>query len=305
VKLINSIRKGLLQPVVLGLVSVVATIPFLKAQPPPGYHMVFADEFEKTQLDPEKWITTMHFVGAQGGRFHNIAYLNYNLDENILFENGLLRLQADKQPTVGFDPPGLYQYSGALISTDGKFQFTYGYVEIRAKYPGGRGVWPVFWLMPQTQQWPPEFDIAEYYAGASVMHHGLCHGDVHNPIWDSTGDKESEAETDFHTYGLEWAPGRAVWYEDGKVKKIVEADYVPDSAMYVILNNGVSSHIGPSGQPNEATVFPNFFEIDYVRVYQTSPAVAIKLAKEEPAAPAPAQALPSLVPSVIADALVP
>jgi len=89
------------------------------------------------------------------------------------------------------------------------------------------------------------------------------------------------------------------------VKKIVEADYVPDSAMYVILNNGVSSHIGPSGQPNEATVFPNFFEIDYVRVYQTSPTVAIKLAKEEPAAPAPAPALPSLVPSVIADALVP
>ena len=252
----------------------------------------------------------MAFAGAQGGRYHNIAYLNYNLDENILFENGMLRLRAEKKSTMGFDPPGLYQYSGALISTDGRFEFKYGYVEMRAKYPGGRGVWPVFWLMPQTPAWPPEFDIAEYYAGSSIMHHGLCHGDVRDPKWDSTVDKESAAEADFHTYALEWTPGRAVWYEDGAVKKIVEADYVPDVAMYVILNNGVSSHIGPSGQPNEATVFPNFFEIDYVRVYQSERTAAIDPKTPAPTAaaptpPAPAPAPTPVVSTVLADVLGP
>jgi beta-glucanase (GH16 family) len=265
--------------------------------------VVFADEFENPQLDREKWITTMGFAGAQGARFHNVAYLNYNLDENILFENGILSLRADKKPTLGFEPPGLYQYTGALISTDGKFQFKYGYIEMRAKYPGGRGVWPVFWLMPQAQGWPPEFDIAEYYAGSSVMHHGLCHGNVYDPKWDSTGNKESAAELGFHTWALEWSPGRAVWYEDGAVKKVIEAEYVPQVPMYVILNNGVSSHIGPSGQPNEATVFPNFFEIDYVRVYQLESKAV--LAAESPAPAKAATVAAAALPDAVAAALLP
>ena len=52
------------------------------------------------------------------------------------------------------------------------------------------------------------------------------------------------------------------------VRKTIAADYVPDKAMYLVLSNGVSSAVGPSGEPDEKTVFPNSFSIDYVRVYQ-------------------------------------
>jgi beta-glucanase (GH16 family) len=271
------------------------------AQVPSGFELVFADEFSGTQLDTTKWITTMHFAGSKGGRYHNVSYLNYNLDENILFDNGVLHLKADRQTITGTDPAGVYQYTGALISSDGKFDFKYGYIEMRAKYPGGRGVWPVFWLLPKERmKWPPEFDIAEYYAGSSVMHMGLCHGSVHDPQWDSFGDTESGAEDGYRTYALEWSPGRAVWYLDGAIKKVVEKSYVPDMPMYIILNNGVSSHIGPSGQPNDKTVFPNSFEIDYVRVYQSKSDVpanspAMELTKgTTPAAPT----IPAVVPPV-------
>ena len=34
---------------------------------------------------------------------------------------------------------------------------------------------------------------------------------------------------------------------------------------------------GPSGSPDAATVFPNFFEIDYVRIYQPAPAPVEKV----------------------------
>ena len=51
-------------------------------------------------------------------------------------------------------------------------------------------------------------------------------------------------------------------------RKTVEADYVPNSPMFILLSNSVSSRFGPSGEPDEKTVFPNDFEVEYVRVYQ-------------------------------------
>jgi beta-glucanase (GH16 family) len=288
VKLINILKSALLGLTLTGSDLASST----HAEVPAGYHVVFSDEFGAPQLDATKWITTMHFAGVYGERFHNRSYLNYNLDENVLFDNGVLQLRTDRKTTEGTSPAGVYQYTGGLVSTERKFAFKYGYVEMRAKYPGGRGIWPVFWLMPNDPKaWPPEFDIAEYYAGSSIMHNGLCHGTVHDPKWDSTGITDSKAELAFHTYALEWSPGRAVWYQDGVIRKTIEAAYVPDAPMYLILNNGVSSHIGPSGQPNDQTVFPNFFEIDYVRVYQLGTPVVVPantLAMIDPATTAPA-----------------
>jgi hypothetical protein len=78
---------------------------------------------------------------------------------------------------------------------------------------------------------------------------------------------------------------------DNIVKKTVIADYVPSEPMYVILSNGVSSRFGPSGAPDEATVFPNHFEIDYVRIWQASKPVAVA---EPPPKPKPVET-PSIV----------
>src|SRR4051812_21936560 len=76
VKLMNHVKSALLSLAVFGSVSTSST----HAEVPAGYQMIFSDEFSSTRIDPEKWITTMHFAGTQGERFHNIAYLNYNLD---------------------------------------------------------------------------------------------------------------------------------------------------------------------------------------------------------------------------------
>ena len=53
--------------------------------------------------------------------------------------------------------------SGKVTS---KFHQKYGRVEIRAKHPGGRGLWPAIWMMPQYSVyggWPAsgEIDIFE------------------------------------------------------------------------------------------------------------------------------------------------
>jgi beta-glucanase (GH16 family) len=238
--------------------------------------VVFEDQFDGPALDASKWNTTMAFAGRQGGRYHNVSYLHYLQDDDIVLKSGVLQLRASKRDVVGDDPPGRYDYSAGLISTHDKYAFKYGYFEIRAKYPGGRGVWPAFWLIGEGEYWPPEFDIAEYYGGAGVMHYGLCHGTLKNFLWDSTVDKDSGAEVGWHTFALDWRPGKATWLVDGVVKKTITAEYVPDIPMYIILSNGVSSSMGPSGVPDEATPFPNYLTVDYVRVCQPAGSIPVE-----------------------------
>ena len=271
--------------------AVMANLAPLTAAPPDGWKLVFNDEFEGNSLDTSKWGTTMAFIGTHGPRYHNEYYLSHTEDDDVVVGDGLLRLQTQRRTVSGDEKPGIFHYTQGLVTSHDKFDFTHGYVEIRAKYPGGKGLWPCLWLMPQTQGWPPEFDIAEYYAGQKTMHHGLAHGSLYDSKWDSIWDKETDFESDWHIYALEWTRGRAVWSIDGKVRKTINADYVPNSAMYLVLSNSISSAVGPSGEPDEATVFPNSFSIDYVRVYQPQVVTEIALNDTPPVKPSVSEEL--------------
>jgi beta-glucanase (GH16 family) len=130
------------------------------------------------------------------------------------------------------------------------------------------------------------------------MHHGLAYGTMRETLWDSSGDTETDFVNDWHTIGLEWTAGRAVWYVDGVARKTVTADYVPSVPMYVLLSNSVSSRLGPSGEPDGNTVFPNDFQIDYVRIYQPPE----QLVKAEPppvkaSVPEPPQPIIAILPA--------
>ena len=79
---------------------------------------------------------------THGPRYHNEYYLSYTVDE----EDG----QRGHAPASGHEPVtvtgainlGTFDYTQGLVSTSERFTFTHGYVEIRAKFPGGKGLWP-------------------------------------------------------------------------------------------------------------------------------------------------------------------
>ena len=55
------------------------------------------------------------------------------------------------------------RYASAEITTSQTWAQTYGYFEIVARFPRGKGRWPAFWLTHAGLGWPPEIDVVEAY----------------------------------------------------------------------------------------------------------------------------------------------
>lgn len=239
---------------VLGFAVLFGISPALAAPPTGSWSLVWSDEFDGTSLNAAKWSW-----GALpwGGQHHNDEYASWITPEDSYVNGGSLWLRSRR--AVGGEFGG-YPYSEGFAHTNGKMNYTYGYAEVRARYPTGAGVWPAFWSL--SQAWPPEFDIAEYFGTDNRTHMGLAYGVCCPATWDSSSTYEDVAN--WHTYGLEWGPGYAIWYKDGTAKKTVYATYVPTSPMYLILNSG--TRWDASG-----TMFPNYAQVDYVRLYKLPP----------------------------------
>lgn len=234
---------------------------------PAGMRLSFADEFGGRSLDRRRWSTVMDFPGRAGGHYHNTSYGSYAVDENVVLSRGQLRLVTDNKPVVGTDPVGTFQYTEGFISSHDKFFQTYGYWEICAKFPAGKGLWPAFWLIPQDRSWPPEIDVAEWFGSISGMHSGLASGNWPDVRWDSHWSYGPTPTTGWHTYGVLWAPDRITFTVDGVPTSTITGTQVPTKPMYIVLNSGTWANPDRGGPPDATTPFPNSFDIDYIHVY--------------------------------------
>jgi beta-glucanase (GH16 family) len=119
-----------------------------------------------------------------------------------------------------------------MVTTRKSFDFTYGYVQIEAKTPGGAGTWPALWLLPKSEGWPPEIDIMENWGSTRTIQTTV--------FWSASGavkyaHKTARSSSDltdsYHTYGLLWRPHSLTWYLDGKVVDKYTGSHVPHQPM--------------------------------------------------------------------------
>jgi beta-glucanase (GH16 family) len=160
-------------------------------------------------------------------------------------------------------------YFSGWIDGQGKKWIDQGvHVEIRAREPSGKGIWPALWFDPQSPStWPPELDLLEVLGKDPGVAYMTTHYTSSN--WSSQGIFTGPALSGaFHVYALEWEAGVLRWYIDGALK-FTTTDGVPASAqtMYPILNTAVGSAGEWGGAPDATTVFPEVHSIDYIRVY--------------------------------------
>lgn len=223
--------------------------------------------------DPDKHILTF---SEEFDRFNrdlwndHIWYETSNPTRNYAVENGVLKIWPQRDASN--------QFFNRTIDTDGKFQQTYGYFEMEAKLPRGRGVWPAFWLFAHPGNRRPEIDIMEAYPAGEgwgfIDRHGMHRPNVYAcTVWidngNSSGFRMIETHTDlsaaFHKYAVKWEPHKQTFYFDGKPTMTVEVSM--SDPMYIILDLWFG---GAAGTPDDSTPQGkgNSFEINYVRAWK-------------------------------------
>ena len=118
-----------------------------------GWALVWSDEFEGTEIDQSKWSWETNCWG--GGNNELQCYTDR--DDNSFLRDGKLVIRAQKETFTGPAVPldwnsgagdRTLPYTSARLRTLNKGDWTYGRFEIRAKLPGGQGVWPAIWMLP-------------------------------------------------------------------------------------------------------------------------------------------------------------
>lgn len=267
--------------------------------------LVWSDEFDGAQLDPETWFFESgdgaNFVGDGGIQGLPSGWgnneLQWYLPDNAQIENGVLQITARRE-TVGD-----FGYTSARITTRDRFAFKYGRIEASIKLPSGQGLWPAFWLLSQDSpygSWAAtgEIDILEAVnldgqpgpggvGGGNNIFGTIHYGGVFPANQFSSVDytPSEDVTGSFNTYALEWDEFEMRWYFNGVLYAVqnswfsTAAPYPApfDQPFHILLNLAVGGNL--PGAPNGSTPFPATMEVDWIRVYSGEETAG------EPAAP--------------------
>lgn len=259
---------------------IVMTAPPETLEAPPGYRLVWADEFDVPGLPVRaNWAydTNRNRTGWYNGEAQYYAKARI---ENARVEDGRLIIEAHAETLdrKRFRDWGGQRYSSARLVTKGRASWSSGFFEVRAKMPCARGTWPGIWLFPVDDDgaWGAgEIDIAEHVG----MEPGVVHHSLHTASRNfRTGDhRTARSEVPdtcnrFHRYQLLWTPDRIVMGIDGRanfsaVRRAGGGEWPFSRPMYLIVNLAVGG-VWAGGQGIDDAGFPACLEIDYVRVYQ-------------------------------------
>ena len=231
-----------------------------------GYSLAWSDEFDGTALNTTDWV---YETGAHG--WGNNEIQNYVANSKVAtVSNGTLKINLFKENGTVYS---------ARIKARPRTGWKYGYVEARLKLPKGKGTWPAFWMMPSAGgTWPDngEIDIMEEVGYQPNKIFSTIHCKRYNNTGTSIeGNNKTiaTAQTEFHTYGMEWTSQKIDFYIDGVKFFTYKNDgkghdsWPFDAAFYPILNLAWGGNWG-GAQGIDESALPAVYEIDYVRIFQ-------------------------------------
>ncbi|HEY8614652.1 glycoside hydrolase family 16 protein [Phenylobacterium sp.] len=178
--------------------------------------------------------------------------------------DGVLEIRADRAPAHAVQHLGGFRYVSGLITTQPSFSQTYGYFEMRARLPRGKGVWPAFWMLPLDLSWPPEIDIMESVGDPSTVYVTAHSNHVKGQGVEVKVDPEA-----FNTFAVSWDKDQLVWFVNGREVKRQPTPADMHKPMYLLANIALGGSW--AGEPDETTPFPARMQIDYIRAYRFAP----------------------------------
>ncbi|WP_231936458.1 glycoside hydrolase family 16 protein [Bythopirellula polymerisocia] len=251
------------------------------------YELVWSDEFDQEgPPDPKNW--TFEYG------FERNEELQWYQPENASCENGKLVITAKRERVMNpFFVAGTKnwkknrqhaEYTSACITTRGLHSWTFGRIEVRARIDARKGLWPAIWTVGESGNWPDagEIDIMEYYQGKLLANACWSSGKRWKATWDSARIPLSDFggatwATEFHTWRMDWDEERIELFVNDSLLNTIELSQTVGKhdnlsspfhqPHYLLLNLAIG---GTNGGDPSKTEFPATFEVDYVRVYQST-----------------------------------
>ncbi len=260
------------------------------------FDLVWADEFDGTELDRTKWGFEWWVTERKGGYWHEdmVSVRDGSLVISAEYKDKALEnYYYDKwHDVIDFKEYKPGWYTGQVV-TRGLYEQKYGYFEVRCKLPAATGMWSAFWMMNEgvyvvdgSGKDGTEVDVFEsfyykdYNYGGDYISTGI-HYDGYGE--DEKGSKfckpyiDNDPYNEFNTYGVEWNENEYIFYINGKETGRTSEGGVSQNPEFLLLScefagdNGVqSSDRHGTGRidltPKEN--WPAEFVVDYVRCYQ-------------------------------------
>lgn len=239
----------------------------------PGYSLAWSDEFNGSALDATAW----SFETGNNGWGNNELENYTDRPQNLSLQDGKLVIHALKE-NYGGAP-----YTSARIKTQGKKEFKYGRIDIRAILPKGKGIWPALWMLGKNINdagvgWPAsgEMDIMELLGHEPSKVYATLHWGASSATHASKGTSyiinNGSFNDQFHVFSMEWKQDEVKIYVDNNLYfTLTKADvgsspYPFNQPFFFIFNIAVGGNW--PGSPDATTYFPQWMIVDYVRVYQ-------------------------------------
>jgi beta-glucanase (GH16 family) len=241
----------------------------------PGLSLVWSDEFDGPALNTAAW-SNQNGDGCPSLCGWGNNELEYYTDrpDNLFFQDGKLVIEAKREDFGG------KSYTSSKILTSGKKTFKFGRIDIRARLPKGKGIWPALWLLPQDDVyggWPRsgEIDLMELVGHEPNKVYGTLH---YGPGPGSTQTSRGYTlpsgnfSDEFHVFSVEWKQDQIKWYVDNNLYSTVNRadigslNWPFNEQFFLIFNLAVGGNW--PGNPDATTYVPQWMIVDYIRVYQ-------------------------------------
>ena len=256
------------------------------------WKLVWSEEFnEDGRPDSTIWNYEQGFVRNHEDQWYQ--------PENAFQKDGLLIIEARKEqrPNPTYRERSRHwgqqrktiDYTSACLTTQGKYNFLYGRLEVCARIPTAGGAWPAIWTLGSGMEWPScgEIDLMEYYrikGEPHILANVAWGNDQHyQAVWNSKRtlythftQKDPDWAQRFHVWRMDWDKTSIRLYLDDELLNEVPLSTTVNGRIgnqtnpftrpqYILLNLALG---GDNGGTIDDTAFPMHYEIDYVRVYQ-------------------------------------
>ena len=234
----------------------------------PGMRLTFAEEFDRFVWSADGrrgWRTCFPYGRSLPSNKEAQYYSDASVGPHpFAVRDGVLEITA----APGANPGGL-PYTSGLITTQGGFAQRYGYFEMRARLPRGRGLWSGLWLLPADNTWPPEIDVVEMLGHQP----GVIYVSTHSK---AAGRREArtlpvkvgDVSDGFHNFAVSWRAEEIRYFLDDRQIAALPTPADMHKPMFLLANLAVGGPGSWPGPPDDATAFPARMLIDHIRAWQ-------------------------------------